>query len=157
MKIFIDGSCRGNPGPGGFGIVCLDENDQVIFCHQEQFQKTTNNEMELAAALYALAKFGIKTAEWEQPQIVYSDSAYTVNALTSWKNNWKNNNWLKSDNKIPENLIIIQNYDKIENKGYKIDLQKIKGHSNILGNTLADMLATGKISEEEVLKKYGKN
>lgn len=113
--------------------------------------------MELAAALYALAKFGIKTAEWEQPLIVYSDSAYTINTLTSWKNNWKNNNWLKSDNKIPENLIIIQNYDKIENKGYKIDLQKIKGHSNILGNTLADMLATGKISEEEVLKKYGKN
>ena len=155
MKIFIDGSCRGNPGPGGFGVVCLDENNQVIFCHQEQFQKTTNNEMELAAALYALAKFGTEVSEWTQPQIVYCDSAYTINTLTNWKNNWKANGWIKSDKKVPENLQLIQKYDKIEEKGYRIELKKVKGHSGFLGNEIADKLATNTMTEQEVMKKYG--
>lgn len=151
MSIFIDGSAHPNPGPGGFGVVELDDNNKIIFCHQEQFEKTTNNEMELAAATYALLRFGQRSAV----ETVYSDSAYAINTLTNWKNSWKLNNWLKSDNKIPENLTLIQNYDIIEEKGYKIELRKIKGHTNILGNILADALATGKMNENEVMKKYG--
>ena len=151
MSIYIDGSAHPNPGPGGFGIVELDENNKVIFCHSEQFQKTTNNEMELSAALYALLRYG--TAQ--PPQIVYCDSVYAINTLTNWKNTWKRNGWLKSDNKKPENLTIIQNYDIIERKGYKIDLKKVDGHRGILGNEIADALATGKMTEKEVMRKYG--
>lgn len=152
MTIYIDGSSRGNPGPGGFGIVCLDDNEKVIHCYSEQFPRATNNEMELAAALYAIAKFGVKTGEIP---IVYSDSTYVVNTLTIWKNNWKQNGWIKSDKKTPENLKLIQNYDIIENNGYKIDLQKIKGHSGLLGNELADKLATAAMTEQEIMRKYG--
>ena len=66
---------------------------------------------------------------------------------------WARNNWLKSDNKVPENLELIQAYYDWYNKGYRINLKKIKGHSGIEGNELADKLATGKIMVNEV--KYG--
>lgn len=154
MAIYIDGSAHPNPGPGGFAIVELDENNKVIFCHQEQRERTTNNEMELSAALYALAAYGVEATEFYIP-IVYCDSAYAINTLTKWKNNWKYNGWIKSDKKIPENLQIIQKYDKIEEKGCKIELRKIDGHKGILGNEIADALATGRMTEEEVMRKYG--
>lgn len=152
MNIFIDGSCRGNPGPGGFAIVELNENNQVVFCHQEQVNLTTNNAMELSAALYALVKYGKK--DFLIPT-VYCDSMYTINTLTNWKKSWKNNGWRRPGNKPVENLQLIQNYDKIEEKGYKINLVYVKGHNNTLGNELADKLATGKVTEDEVMKKYG--
>lgn len=150
--IFIDGSCRGNPGPGGFAIVELNEKNQIVFCHQEQVEYTTNNAMELSAALYALAKYGKN--DFFTPT-VYCDSMYTINTLTNWKNNWKNNNWRRPGNKPIENLQLIQNYDKIEEKGYKINLVYVKGHSSILGNHLADILATGTMTEQQVMEKYG--
>ena len=127
----------------------------VKFGHSEQFQKTTNNEMELAAAVYALAAAGTYTALGFQPPDVYCDSAYAINTLTIWKNSWKANGWKKSDNKSPENLKLIKIYDKIEEKGFEIKLKKINGHSGILGNEIADLLATGKMTEQEVMKKYG--
>ena len=152
MTIFIDGSCRGNPGPGGFAVVELDENNRVTFCHQEQFNSTTNNAMELTAALYALMKYGNNTFFIQN---VYCDSMYTINTLTKWKNTWKNNNWMRPGNKPVENLQLIQKYDKIEEKGYKVNLVYVKGHSNSLGNQIADKLATGSMTEKEVMKKYG--
>ena len=157
MSIYVDGSAHPNPGPGGFAVVELDDNNRVKFCHQEQFKKTTNNEMELMACLFALCKFGdpLTLAIFEQPTIIYCDSAYAINTLTNWKNNWKRNGWIKSDKKIPENLTIIQKYDIIEEKGYKIELRKIEGHKGILGNELADALATGRMTEQEVMRKYG--
>lgn len=150
--IYIDGSAHPNPGPGGFAVVELNENNQVVFCHQEQVNSTTNNAMELSAALYALVKYGKK--DFLIPT-VYCDSMYTINTLTNWKKSWKNNGWRRPGNKPVENLQLIQNYDKIEEKGYKINLVYVKGHDNILGNEIADRLATGKVTEDEVMKKYG--
>lgn len=150
--IYIDGSAHPNPGPGGFAVVELNENNQVVFCHQEQVNSTTNNAMELSAALYALVKYGKK--DFLIPT-VYCDSMYTINTLTNWKKSWKNNGWKRPGNKPVENLQLIQNYDKIEEKGYKINLVYVKGHDNILGNEIADRLATGKVTEDEVMKKYG--
>lgn len=77
--------------------------------------------------------------------LVYSDSAYCVNTFTKWMYGWERNNWLKSDNKPPENLELIQAYYKLEQQGFKINLQKIKGHAGNKWNELADQLATGKI------------
>lgn len=68
---------------------------------------------------------------------------------------WASNNWIKSDKNIPENLDLIQAYYTFYNKGYRIDLRKIKGHAGHKYNELADKLATGKISEEEAIKIYG--
>jgi len=154
MTIYIDGSAHPNPGPGGFGVVGMNDEGKVIFCHQEQKTQTTNNEMELAAALYALAMFGSEAIKGT-PLQVYCDSAYVVNTLTNWKNSWKRNGWKKSDKRTPENLTLIQSFDIIEEKGYRIELRKVKGHSGFLGNEIADKLATNTMTEQEVMKKYG--
>ena len=113
-------------------------------------QNTTNNKEELKAILYALIQYG------DEPNVVvYSDSNYCVNTFTKWMYSWQRNNWIKSDKKSPENLDLIQAYYDFYNKGYRIDLRKIKGHVGHKYNELADKLATGKISEEEAMKKYG--
>ena len=96
MKIYIDGSCKQNPGgPGGFSIVVLDNNDNIINLYQEFFNNTTNNRMELSALLWAFLKYGTKDG-FNIP-IVYSDSSYVINIFNSWMETWANNNWLKSD------------------------------------------------------------
>ena len=68
---------------------------------------------------------------------------------------WARNGWVKSDKKIPENLDLIQAYYDWYQKGYRIDLRKIKGHAGNKWNEIADQLATGKITSEEVIKIYG--
>ena len=76
-----------------------------------------------------------------------------VNTFNQWMNNWKANGWVKSDKKIPENLDLIKLYDIIKGQGKKIDLRYVKGHAGFTFNELADALATGRMSVEEVLKR----
>ena len=68
---------------------------------------------------------------------------------------WANNNWIKSDKKVPENLDLIQAYFNHYQNGYRIDLKKIKGHAGNKWNELADQLATGSITAEEAMRIYG--
>ena len=155
MVIFTDGSCLGNGkenSSGGFGVVVLDNNLNLIdaISHKELF--TTNNRMELKAIAYAFIKYGSKT----NPPLVYSDSAYCVNTFNDWMFRWEKNNWIKSDKKTPENLDIIQTYYDWYKQGYRINLQKVKGHSGVLWNEVADALATGRMNPQEVMEKYGK-
>ena len=141
MEIYTDGSAHPNPGPGGYGIVGV-ENDNIIFTRSKQYNnKVTNNEMEIKAILYTMLNFGSKS----DPPIVYSDSSYCVNIFNDWMFTWKKNNWLKSDNQIPKNLDLIKTYYDWYEKGYRINLKKIKGHQGNKYNELADALATGKI------------
>ena len=150
MIIYTDGSAHPNPGPGGYGIVVYNDSGQIIHAYSHQEEYTTNNIQELKAILYTLITYG----KLQNPPIVYSDSAYAVNTFNTWMFGWQNNNWLKSNNQVPENLELIKTYYELWNKGYRINLQKIKGHNNIVGNELADKLATGKINVDEVI--YGK-
>lgn len=151
MIIYTDGSAHPNPGPGGFGVVVLDDNDNILYAYSRQFkERVTNNEMELKAILYALLNYG------KENPIVYSDSSYAVNTFNIWMNNWALNGWVKSDNKIPENLVLIQTYYEYQNKGYRIDLRKVKGHNGVFWNEIVDALATGEMTPEEVMKEYGK-
>ena len=69
---------------------------------------------------------------------------------------WQHRGWLKNDNQVPENLELIKAYYQLREDGYRIDLQKVKGHKGILGNEIADKLATNKMTPDEVMKKYGK-
>ena len=111
--------------------------------------------MELKAILYAFLNYGvnINTNEFTNNiPIVYSDSNYCVQTFNSWMFNWANNGWVKSDKKTPENLDLIQAYYEWYQKGYRIDLRKVKGHNGVKWNELADLLATGKISLEEAMK-----
>ena len=157
MKIYTDGSAHPNPGPGGFGIVVFDDDHNYLKSLSEQVPYTTNNEMELKAILFALKIFGTQAnQDFIQPPTVYTDSAYAYNIYTNWMYNWEKNDWLKADGKKPENLEIIKDYFN-ESKNKIIDLRKIAGHSNILGNELADKLATGKLYPADLQERYIKN
>ena len=140
MIIYTDGACSGNglaTAVGGFGIVVLDDNENLITTHYEQVKNTTNNRMELSAILWTMIQYG---KELPCPT-VYSDSAYCVNTLTSWCWGWRNRGWVKSDNKEPENLDLIQAYCKLYDMGYRIDLRKCRGHAGNKWNEMADKLA----------------
>ena len=142
MIIYTDGSCQKNPGPGGFGVIVLDDNENIIETYSHREDDTTNNKQELKAILYAMIKYGK-----EKPApTVYSDSNYCVQTFTNWMYGWARNGWIKSDKKKPENLDLIQTYFQLENLGYKIDLRKVKGHAGNKWNEMADGLATGRIS-----------
>lgn len=147
MIIYTDGSAHPNPGPGGFGVVVLDNNENLVYTYSKQFaREVTNNEMELKAILYAFLNYGVKIDDWNNNvPIVYTDSNYCLQTYTNWMFSWANNNWKKSDKKTPENLELIQTYYNWYQKGYRIELRKVKGHNGDYWNELADKLATGKI------------
>lgn len=149
--IFVDGSSRGNPGPGGWAVV-LVENDEAIETMGQQLPQVTNNQMELTAILEALKKYGVDKSEFTYP-ILYSDSQYSVNVYTQWMFQWANNNWIKSDESLPLNLDIIKEfYDLWVSQGKRLDIRWIKGHSDNKWNSLADAIATGKVNLDKDLK-----
>ena len=153
---YTDGSClkNGQDGnSGGYGVVVTDEHHNLLFCRSKQSINTTNNAEEMKAILYVMLRYGVKTQGWgdtEKPPVVYSDSAYCVNTLNTWMFDWARRGWLKKDGKAPENLELIKAYYDHYQEGYRIDLLKCSGHKGILGNEIADKLATNNISEREV-------
>lgn len=149
LIVYADGSCQGNPGPGGFGVVVYEEDGETLHsCYAEQQEHTTNNEQELKAILYVLKTYGEK--EEDKIPNVYTDSAYAFNTFTEWMYNWQRMFWLKKDGKVPSNLDIIKEYFNYEKQGYKIHLHKVKGHANNPGNMLADALASGRVKESDL-------
>jgi ribonuclease HI len=153
MEIYTDGACSGNGyenSKGGFGVVVVKDNKYFEAYQKLNITGTTNNEMELKAILYALIKYG----KQRPIPTVYSDSAYSVQTLTNWMYGWANRGWLKSDNKPPENLELIKAFYHLNEEGYRINLQKIKGHAGAQWNEEADRLATGKVSPEDLENKY---
>lgn len=149
VTYYTDGSCLSNGkvgACGGYGVVGVNEQDEIVFVRAKRSEGTTNNREELRAILYVMLTFG----ESKETPVVYSDSAYCINTLTSWMFNWQKNGWRKSDKKIPENLDLIQGYYDLYRLGYRIDLRKIAGHAGHKWNELADDLATGRKTEEEV-------
>ncbi len=136
--IYTDGACSGNPGPGGWGAVIFDkDNNQKNISGNAK--NTTNNRMELMAPIMALKK--IKT---NSEVIIYTDSTYVKNGITEWIKKWTRNEW-KNARKQP-----VKNKDlwiKLDNlcKDNKIIWKWVKGHSNNKYNNLADELATQSI------------
>lgn len=161
MIIYTDGSAHPNPGPGGFGVIVLDNHKNLLYTYNKQFEENvTNNQMEIKAILYTFLNFGVNINNNDFTNdipVVYSDSNYCIQTFNQWMFNWANKGWVKSDNKIPENLELIKAYYDWYQKGYRIDLRKVKGHNGVKWNEIVDQLATGKISSEEVMKKYGEN
>ena len=156
LVIYTDGSTRiknkkGANNIGGYGYVVYD-GEQLIDAFGEQVENTTNNRMELTALNEAIQKYGTKDP-WEAP-IIYTDSQYALMCLTVWGKSWERNGWLRSNNKEPENLDLVQRGIYLL-EFFNAVLKKCDGHSGIIGNELADQLATGLISSEEVLKRYG--
>ena len=164
MVIYTDGSCCGNGkaiNSGGFGVIVLDNNEKLLYNYNKSCENTTNNREELKAILYSFLNYGVNINnpllgfDTVEIPIVYSDSNYCVQTFNEWMFNWARNGWIKSDKKQPENLDLIQAYYDWYQEGYRIYLRKIKGHSGNKWNEIADQLATGKITPEEVNKIYG--
>lgn len=156
ITVYVDGSCKGNPGPGGFGVIVIEDN-KIINAHYEQESITTNNRMEMKAIIWALENYGSQIIKEGTPleiPVVYSDSAYCVNSFTNWIHGWKANGWTRAKGKKLENLDLIQRYDELTSMGYAIDLRKIAGHAGNVWNELADKLATGKLTTEQAIEEY---
>ena len=161
MVIYTDGSCCGNgkaENSGGYGVIVHDKDKKneyniIVECYSKYYNNTTNNREELKAILYSFLNYGINinNREFAEIPVVYSDSAYAVNTLTNWMFGWAKNGWIKSDKKTPENLDLIKTYYDWYQKGYRIELRKVKGHADNVYNNLADKLATGKITVEEIM------
>ncbi|MEM7617265.1 MAG: ribonuclease HI [Pseudomonadota bacterium] len=139
ITIYTDGACSGNPGPGGWGAVLLYKD------HQKEisgFQpNTTNNQMELLAALNALESL-------QEVCIVnlYTDSKYLKEGITKWIYNWKKNNWKNAKKQPVKNSEIWQNID-IQNQRHQINWHWVKAHNGDKFNELADQLAVNAIKD----------
>jgi ribonuclease HI len=131
--IYTDGACSGNPGPGGWGaLLKFNEVCKEIFGHEIQ---TTNNRMEMTAAIEALAILR-KSCTVE----IYTDSKYLQLGITKWINSWVKNNWRKSNNEPVKNADL---WKKLYNElgKHSIIWNWVKAHSNNEGNEMADKLA----------------
>lgn len=145
IKIFTDGSSRGNPGQGGSAAVVYDSiyNELINFVMQQD-EYITNNQGELKALLFALKMTQEEFAD--ETCIIYSDSAYCVNMCNSWIYNWANNDWMNSKKQQVENYDLVrQIYKYLEKPEKNFDIQKIAGHSGEIGNELADALASNNL------------
>lgn len=133
IEIFTDGSCLGNPGAGGIGILLRYKQ------HEKQIAKgyfqTTNNRMELRAVIEALNSL-------TEPCLVtiYSDSQYMKNGITQWIFNWKKNNWKTSNGKAVKNQDLWQLLD-LAIKPHQMNWQWVKGHVGHRENEICDQLA----------------
>lgn len=154
-NIYTDGSSRGNPGKGGWGMVVMNEDETEVLYTDSNFEdNVTNNRMELKAMICAL---GYAESSPNDQFVIYSDSAYVVNSITQWAVNWAKNNWTKKDKKPIQNLIYIQEAYKLYQKlAFKVCILQVPGHSNVIGNELADCLATNNINQfNKLCEEYG--
>lgn len=136
FEAYTDGSCIGNPGPGGIGIVLYRMKDgrRQRKRFSIGYKHTTNNQTEMLAALFPF------TVLPENVLVtVYTDSQYTINAVTKWAIGWKKRGWRKPDGAI-KNLELVKALHELFLQK-RVVFQKVKGHSGIEGNELADQLA----------------
>ena len=140
IKIYTDGACVGNPGPGGWAAVILSEEGKKEIFGGEKL--TTNNRMELTATIKALehcAENKEKQLSFKQIEI-FTDSSYVKDGITLWINNWEKNNWKTADKKNVKNIDLWKRLKDLS-KSSTIEWNWIKGHSNDPMNDLADKLA----------------
>jgi len=134
-KIYTDGACLGNPGPGGWGAVIIDKNENQKNVSGKE-KDTTNNRMELMAPIMALKK--IKT---NSEIVIYTDSTYVKNGITEWIKKWEKNGWKNANKKPVKNKDLWVKLDSLCKKN-EVTWKWVKGHSNNKYNNLADTLAT---------------
>lgn len=138
IKVFTDGSSRGNPGPGGWGAI-IDFGEEIRELGGRE-DRTTNNRMELSAV--------VETLEFLENQNItsskvkfFTDSSYVANGIKFWINGWRKNNWKNKANQEVANVDLWQKIDGLLNV-FEIDTENIEGHVGIPANERADKIAT---------------
>lgn len=131
--LYTDGACRGNPGPGGWGVL-MQSGARAKELYGGDAD-TTNNKMELKAAIEGLNAL-------KQPCAVtlHTDSTYVLKGITEWMPNWKKRNWKTASKKPVQNIELWQALDKAAQR-HQVDWRWVKGHSGDPGNDKADQLA----------------
>ncbi|WP_071191185.1 ribonuclease HI [Trichormus sp. NMC-1] len=136
QSIYTDGACTGNPGPGGWAVVVYF-NDGSIHEMGDASRHTTNNKMEMQAAIAAL-QF-LKTSGQTEPITLYTDSEYLINSVTKWMQGWKKKGWKKSDGNPVQNQDLLETLDELNSRLVK--WQHVRGHSGNIGNERCDVIA----------------
>jgi ribonuclease HI len=131
--IFTDGACLGNPGPGGYAaVITIAGQEQVVVGRD---RSTTNNKMEMTAAIKAL-----EAVSKDLPIVIHSDSQYVIKGATEWLRGWKAKGWRKADGKPVLNQDLWQQMDAMMT-GRKITWKWVKGHAGHPENERVDRLA----------------
>ncbi|NOH47295.1 ribonuclease HI [Vibrio rotiferianus] len=133
VEIFTDGSCLGNPGPGGYGIVLRYKQTEKTLA--KGYALTTNNRMEMLAAVVAL-----QTLKEPCQVTLTTDSQYVRQGITQWIHNWKKRGWKTADKKPVKNADLWQALDK-ETARHQVDWHWVKGHAGHRENEICDELA----------------
>lgn len=137
VTIYTDGACRGNPGPGGWGVLMMTRGKEKTLSGAEP--ETTNNRMEIRAAIEALSalKRGCKV-------VLYTDSRYVKDGINEWLPNWKARGWKTSNRKPVKNEDLWRELDRVVAQ-HEIDWRWVRGHSGVHGNERADELANAAV------------
>lgn len=142
--VYTDGGCSGNPGPGGWGCVVLADGMQYTASGGEPI--TTNNRMELSAAIAALSAI-IQNDDWKtRPVTVHIDSQYVKNGITSWIKSWQKNGWKNSEKQPVKNRDLWEVLDSL-NKQLCVTWKWVKGHSGVQYNEICDRLASQEVEK----------
>ncbi len=137
IEAATDGACSGNPGPGGWGgLIIFDDKSELEIGGSEQ--NTTNNRMELTAAIKTLEK--LKTYKLKENFKLRTDSKYVIEGYTKWIANWKRNGWKTSSGKSVQNLDLWQKIDQLRING--LVMEYVRGHSGDKQNDRVDKIAT---------------
>ena len=139
IEIFTDGACKGNPGDGGWGaIIRINDHEELIWGGEKE---TTNNRMEMMAAIKALEYLKESSA-----LTLTTDSGYVKDGITKWLQNWKKNDWKSAAKKPVKNKDLWQELD-VQSSRHTISWKWVKGHSGHRENEIADMLANRGVEE----------
>ena len=135
---YTDGACSGNPGPGGWGVLLVAKNNDKIIKEKELYGgqgDTTNNQMELLAAISAL-----EALDRPSKIKIITDSSYVKNGVTQWLENWKNNKWKTASKKPVNNVDFWRRLDQARLR-HEVIWEWVKGHAGHAENERADELA----------------
>tara|TARA_B100000886_G_scaffold327967_1_gene275928 strand:+ start:94 stop:813 length:720 start_codon:yes stop_codon:yes gene_type:complete len=147
IEAATDGACSGNPGPGGWGgLIIFDDNSELEIGGSEQ--NTTNNRMELTAAIKTLEK--LRNFQLKENFKLKTDSKYVIEGYTKWIINWKKNGWKTSSGKSVQNLDLWKKIDQLRINGLK--MHYVKGHSGDKQNDRVDFIATNYSKGISILK-----
>lgn len=152
VRIYTDGACSGNPGPGGWAMVFNTDDDCKT--HSGHELSTTNNRMELTAVARCLNKISVSNKD--DIYEVYSDSAYVINSINNkWLERWKASGWKTKQNEDIKNKDLwklVDHYlEKIEARGQSLKFIKVKGHAGNTFNELVDKLAREESAEAQTI------
>ena len=139
VEIYTDGACRGNPGPGGWGVLLIAGQRRKTMCGGEC--DTTNNRMELTAVIEAL-----NALKGSRKVLLHTDSTYVMNGINEWLPRWKERGWKTAAKKPVKNQDLWQTLDEAISL-HQVEWNWVRGHSGVPGNEEADALANQGIDE----------